>query len=215
MATTKCRCLRSGFSAGFIAPGVPWRNRITIAVTSPPDPESLPGSSANAEQLVSPEWSAATAAPGALADVVVSGDADGVIAKRAPAVKTVKRANMAIPRFINNSLREEDEASSIRYQLVGRSQVRIENVPVVWTMSPTLAEEHSTQVGQHQSRLGRKDGCKEPIRECASAFRTLECVLSLAECRSCFARISHSVYMVFRYSRSDRFWSALNVVPHR
>jgi hypothetical protein len=71
-----------------------------------------------------------TAAAGVLPDVVVSGDAEGVTAKRAPAVKIAKRAKMEIPRFINIPFDEDDESSSIRSESTAHQSSRIKNLPV-------------------------------------------------------------------------------------
>ena len=51
---------------------------------------------------------------------MVNGDAEGVAAKRAPAVKIVSRAKMDIPRFINITFDEDDEFSTIQSELVAR-----------------------------------------------------------------------------------------------
>ena len=66
----------------------------------------------------------------AVAVVAVNGEAEGVTAKRAPAVKIAKRAKMEIPRFINIPFEDGSAFSSILSELDAHQSLHITSMLV-------------------------------------------------------------------------------------
>jgi hypothetical protein len=67
----------------------------------------------------------------------------------------------------------------------------------------------------HLGWAGKVSAKNYPENLYACLARAYQRAPSPAMYRSHLTKIAHRTYMVFRYSSRARFWSALNVMPHR